>query len=427
MEDKMFGKSFFSFIIVISALLNAQWYRQEVPPGIDNISSVYFIDGRTGWATTFQGAILKTTNGGRNWAKLRDTSNVSYGSIFFVDQNYGCVTGSNRYGYGFVNRTTDGGLTWSSTLSTFFAIKKLKFTGRNDGWAISGPVSRMKMGVIYKTTDGGLTWQDSPTELDATFSDIDIVDSRNGWVTGFYGTIQKTTDGGGIWKHVKSISECFLTGVDFIDSLRGWVGGSNGRIFKTSDGGDNWTTISIGDNFWIESIVFTDRSTGWIAGYDTLANHGFISKTTDGGGSWYQQTLSDNRVTTFYDLFALDDQHLWASGDNGGIFVTTNGGDVYQAPSSDRGYVLLQNTPNPFSTTTLIKYALPPELKDQRVRVQLAIFDLTGTRVTQLVDEEKAYGTYDIRWNASGLPSGVYICRMVAGGVVVSKKMVVVR
>ncbi|KAA0265110.1 MAG: T9SS C-terminal target domain-containing protein [Chlorobiota bacterium] len=423
----MFGKFFFSFVIVISTLLNAQWYRQEVPPGVNNISSVYFIDGRTGWATTFQGAILKTTNGGRNWAKLRDTSNISFNSIFFVDQNYGWVSGSNRYGYGFINRTSDGGLTWTSSLTTMFPFKKLKFTDRNTGWVTGGPVSRMTMGAINKTTDGGVTWQENPTDHDALYSDIDMVNDRHGWMTGRYGTIHKTTNGGGIWKHVKTISECSLTSVDFIDSLRGWVAGSNGRIFTTVDGGDNWTTISIGDNFWIESIVFTDRNMGWIAGVDTLAHYGFISKTTDGGGSWYQQTLSDNRVNTFYELFALDGQHLWASGDNGGLFFTSNGGDVYQAQSSERGYILLQNTPNPFSTTTLIKYALPPELRDQRVRVQLAIFDLTGTRVAQLVDEEKAYGTYDIRWNASGLPSGVYICRMVAGGVVVSKKMVVVR
>lgn len=423
----MFMKLFFSLIIVTSTLLNAQWYRQEVPPGTGNISSVFFIDASTGWATTFQGAILKTTNSGRSWVKLRDTSNISFSSIFFADRNYGWVSGSNRYGYGFINRTSDGGVTWTSSLSTMFPFKKLKFTDRNTGWVIGGPVSRMTMGAIDKTTDGGVTWQENPTDHDALYSDIDMVSDQLGWMTGRYGTIHKTTNGGGIWKNVKSTGESFLTSVDFIDSLRGWVAGSNGRIFKTIDGGDNWTTISIGDNFWIESVIFTDRSTGWIAGIDTSADHGFISKTTDGGDSWYTQSLSDNRVTTFYDLFALDDQHLWASGDNGGIFVTTNGGDIYRAPSAGQGFVLLQNTPNPFSTTTLIKYALPPGLKDQRVRVQLTVFDLTGTQVAQLVDEEKVYGTYDIRWNASGLPSGVYICRMVAGGVVVSKKMVVVR
>lgn len=423
----MYGKFLFSFLIVISTLLHAQWYRQEVPPGTEQSLSVFFIDAGTGWATTHQGTILKTTNGGRTWFKLRDTSNIGFSQIFFIDQNFGWVTGSYGYGYGFIDRTTDGGKTWTTALTTMFPFKEIKFIDRNNGWVIGGPVSRMRMGAIDRTTDGGVTWIENPTDHDAIYTDLDMVNDQLGWMIGVYGTIHKTTNGGAIWKSVKSTTESILSSVDFIDSQTGWVAGSQGRIFKTTDSGDNWTTISIGDNFWIESIVFTDRSTGWIAGYDKLTNHGFISKTTNGGESWYKQTLSDDRVKTFYDIFALDSKHLWASGDNGGIFFTSNGGDIYSSADSEKGFVLLQNTPNPFSSTTLIKYALPPELKDQRARVTLTIFDLSGTQVARLVDEEKAYGTYDIRWNASGLPSGVYICRMVAGGIVASKKMVVVR
>ncbi len=423
----MAGRILFLTFFGLTSFIHAQWYRQEVPPGIEHVSSVFFIDASSGWATTFQGAILKSTNGGKNWVKLRDTSNVSFNSIFFTDRNYGWVSGSNRYGYGFVHRTTDGGLTWTSLLSAMFPFKKMRFTDRNTGWMIGGPVSRMTQGAIDKTTDGGVTWQENPTDQDALYSDIDMVSDQHGWMTGFYGTIHKTTNGGGIWKVVMSTGESYLRSVDFIDSLRGWVAGSSGRIFKTGDGGVNWAKISIGDNFWIESIIFSNPSTGWIAGYDTHAHHGFISKTTDGGESWYGQTLSDYGVTTFYDLFLINDQHLWATGDNGGIFETTNGGDIYNDPSSQAGYVLLQNTPNPFSATTNIKYALPPALRNDRVNAKLTIYDLTGNEVAVLVNEEKPYGTYEVRWNATGVPSGVYFCHLVAGGFTASKKMVVVK
>jgi hypothetical protein len=46
--------------------------------------------------------------------------------------------------------------------------------------------------------------------------------------------------------------------------------------------------------------------------------------------------------------------------------------------------------------------------------VKLAVYDILGREVAILVNERKNSGRYEVRWDASGLPSGMYICRMAA-------------
>ena len=56
--------------------------------------------------------------------------------------------------------------------------------------------------------------------------------------------------------------------------------------------------------------------------------------------------------------------------------------------------------------------------------VKLTIYDLLGREVATLVNERKPAGTYTVRFDASGLASGVYLYRITAGSFVQSKKMV---
>jgi hypothetical protein len=59
--------------------------------------------------------------------------------------------------------------------------------------------------------------------------------------------------------------------------------------------------------------------------------------------------------------------------------------------------------------------------------VKLSVFDLLGREVAVLVNEKKAPGSYEVKFDASGLPSGVYLYRLTAGIFVQSRKMIVVK
>ncbi len=71
---------------------------------------------------------------------------------------------------------------------------------------------------------------------------------------------------------------------------------------------------------------------------------------------------------------------------------------------------LAQNYPNPFNPETIINYQLTINNF-----VSLKVYDILGREITTLVNEEKPAGSYEVSFNGSGLPSGVYFVRMTAG------------
>ena len=83
---------------------------------------------------------------------------------------------------------------------------------------------------------------------------------------------------------------------------------------------------------------------------------------------------------------------------------------------------LYDNYPNPFNPSTTIKYSL----KDNAV-VSLKIFNILGEEIRTLVNEIKPAGNYEVEFNASNLPSGVYIYSIQAGEFVSSKKMLMIK
>jgi predicted acyl esterase len=88
------------------------------------------------------------------------------------------------------------------------------------------------------------------------------------------------------------------------------------------------------------------------------------------------------------------------------------------------GFELSQNYPNPFNPSTSIGYRV--QGSGDRV-VRLVVYDLLGREVTVLVDELKEAGSYEVTWNARGLASGAYICRMTAGTFTQARRMLLVK
>jgi hypothetical protein len=85
-------------------------------------------------------------------------------------------------------------------------------------------------------------------------------------------------------------------------------------------------------------------------------------------------------------------------------------------------FALDQNYPNPFNPSTTIGYSLP-----EAAQVRLEMFNAIGERVATLVDSRQEAGSYRSRFNASALPSGVYLYRLTAGSNVLVKRMMLVK
>ncbi len=90
--------------------------------------------------------------------------------------------------------------------------------------------------------------------------------------------------------------------------------------------------------------------------------------------------------------------------------------------SQIKDYTLHQNYPNPFNPSTAISYQLSTQSK-----VELKIFDVLGREIQTLVNEIQSAGNYKVNFDATNLPSGIYIYQIKADNFVQSKKMVLVK
>ncbi len=85
-------------------------------------------------------------------------------------------------------------------------------------------------------------------------------------------------------------------------------------------------------------------------------------------------------------------------------------------------FSLEQNYPNPFNPSTSIKFTVPTS-----EFVSLKVYDVLGNEVTTLVNEQKAPGTYEVRFEAGDLASGVYVYRLQAGNFTQTRKLMLMK
>ena len=90
--------------------------------------------------------------------------------------------------------------------------------------------------------------------------------------------------------------------------------------------------------------------------------------------------------------------------------------------SQPADYYLSQNYPNPFNPETRIDFTIP-----EKQFVSLKVYNALGEMIKVLINEQKEAGSYTEIFDASGLPSGLYICRLEAPGFAETKKMTLLK
>jgi hypothetical protein len=139
--------------------------------------------------------------------------------------------------------------------------------------------------------------------------------------------------------------------------------------------------------------------------------------------------LLDSAVTTLEDV--VRDGVLWPLLSDEGAIAHPRYGELPNsapredaAPAAPEGFELRQNYPNPFNPRTTIGYRL--EVEGDRW-VKLAVYDLLGREVALLVNEQKEAGEYAVSFDAGGLSSGIYLCRLRTGTEAAVRGMVLMR
>jgi len=107
-----------------------------------------------------------------------------------------------------------------------------------------------------------------------------------------------------------------------------------------------------------------------------------------------------------------------------GMFVTYGWDDdeFRTTPEMPENFALIGVYPNPFNPTTSINFELPEASK-----VMLTVYDVNGRLVNTLVDGSREAGVHDVTFDASGLPSGVYLYRLDHNGASATGKMLLMK
>ncbi len=233
--------------------------------------------------------------------------------ITFINQLTGFAAGGHP-SLGYVLKTTNGGQSWTTSLSTGTALQSLSFVSENTGYVVGGynPVS-----LIYKTTNGGQTWSQQISGTQYCYFGS-YFNENTGIIVGDWGSIRKTTNGGNTWFGCTSGTPDYLESICFIDQNTGFSAGREGQIVKTTNGGNNWNPlIQVGT--WLNSIKFLNENIGYAVG-----KSGMVLKTTNGGGGW--QIMSMGISYDLWNIFLLNQNLIYIVGDYGNVLKTVNGG-----------------------------------------------------------------------------------------------------
>jgi photosystem II stability/assembly factor-like uncharacterized protein len=288
------------------------WERLSSGSSMD-ISYIYFIDRYRGWMlgrpdgkmddeAGNETILFITYNGGRAWTR-KPLPNVT--SIHFIDARTGWAAGSNST----LLKTTDGGLEWSKVVGIEKLIKSpidssdlkfgfsdIQFTDSKHGWLIGNfnEQARGDIGGVFATSDGGESWRRVPLTIQTrhnsgrftpgSLHSVNFTDAMTGSITGemydgesrFFFALH-TRDAGASWSLFR-IQSRSTHNSQFLNPARGWTAAFARRaggdatapfdtiLLRTNSGGLSWGVDLIARGRRIRGIYFLSPAKGWAVG-----------------------------------------------------------------------------------------------------------------------------------------------------------------
>jgi photosystem II stability/assembly factor-like uncharacterized protein len=419
--------------------------------------------------------IFRSTNGGMNWVQTASAGNNF--SFYLFKDRFNRIYSLNYYGG--IYRTTNLGSSWTRIDNGFNNTGVFGFAidSSNNIYAATAG------GSIYKSTNDGESWI-NVYQLPASAIFNKMAVSPNGYiyVTCIGIGVFRSTDSGTTWQQVKNEPGYQVLYPIAVNS-KGEIltSGSGDKVYLSKDHGNTWEDIT-GNMILVETrdILFDEDDYAYLATDESVwRSDGPIpvelsSFTANVNGSnvtlsWSTSTESNNRgfelhrmdvglyegMNEDWEVIAFIQGHGTTTEKKTYSFEDKNllhGKYSYRLKQSDYDgtykyytlsepieinipfvFALHQNYPNPFNPATKIKYSIPtsssPLLKGRTEEgfVTLKVYDILGKEVTVLVNKEQEAGEYEVEWNASNIPSGVYFYTLRAGTFTSTKKLLLMK
>ena len=357
---------------------------------------------------------------GNNWDTLM-TFNTGYIDIILpIDQML--LIGQSRGCYEpcppttSIYKSTDNGLTWDSVFASEYGttqiqpFKDLIFADSNE-WLI-------------RSSDSGNTWVVEPSfgygVLAFAGNEIALFASK------YQDHLYRSLDSASTWHLIENglpnTTKWFIAAKN--DTVFTWTG----FVYRSTNNGDTWEIANTGlpSGMGLSGIFMEDKYL-FAATFD---NRIFMTRINN--INWVD--ISDGLIITgnanITDV-TKNEEYIFASGNTGvwrrPIWQVTSMKDLGQNNLLHTHIILGQNYPNPFNPSTKIKFTIPEEARGERQEVTLKVYDVLGNEIATLVNEELSSGEYEVEFNATGLPSGIYFYQLKAREFIQTKKMVLLK
>ena len=161
-------------------------------------------------------------------------------------------------------------------------------------------------------------------------------------------------------------------------------------------------------------------------GHLFLSTSDSLFYSTTAGATWLAVTEGHNQVQI--QAMAFDNEgYLYAAATDAGLFrsttpTTSSNVSTHDEPVHTKELALAPAFPNPFATTTRLRYTL-----HQEGFVTLSVFNVLGQRVALLVDGFQQAGAYDVSFSPDKLPGGVYFYRIDTESQSLTRAMTLIR
>jgi photosystem II stability/assembly factor-like uncharacterized protein len=383
------------------------WFPVNKGLNAATVTDIHFDNDGILYAASWSNGLSRSKDMGENWEMINNgVTNVNFYSII-SDGTGILLAGSDRGTF----RSSDKGENWIRISAPgndyVYNLWKDKF---NRIYALTYGSG------FYRTTDLGDSW----TRMDKNFNSGYIFGLAMDKAENLYaggrggGAIYKSTDDGNSWTKIyQGISNAVISEIVVTLDNHIFATSINEGILRSTDQGLSWELRNSG----LPSLKFQSLTNGFNGQLFLGLGVGGVYSSTNDGENWHN--TSDNLGQAVVYDFIFHEKHLYLATDES---VWKSNPDTLTNIAEDdvkpEAYFLSQNYPNPFNPSTTIKYSLP-----RQGRITIVVYDALGREIVKLIDQEKPAGEYSIEFNASGLPSGVYVYRMQSDGFTQSRKL----
>ena len=287
---------------------------RPVPGGGGFISALMFRNATDGLATTTGGDIFRTTNGGGSWTREFDGGDLELNGVLFTGSQAVAVGNAARFLV-----SADGGDTWTRPAAEPGAPTPPSddFMDVRCASATTCLVTTRFSGAVYRTTDGGRSFDN--TNLFNVLA-VDFASPTRAVTVGFGGQTHISDDGGASFAQVgdRLALQAIPGRVRASSTNVAHAPGPNGVLMRTVDGGETWADIGVPTSGTLIDVWFPTTEVGY-----ALDGGGGLFRTENDGGSW---SILDTGADVFpRGIFAPDTSTVYLIGPRGALRSTDSG------------------------------------------------------------------------------------------------------